>query len=407
MNLSAGPKVAGLAGRRGVSLSEDVQIGGLTIGAAAADFDGLDTRYRLQVDYLTGLTPTQRAEWEQHAGLPVGISANSSRMSFRSLNPGPMFMRRQKPEERTRWDTYVRGANRCGLLVRVTRMQSPEVQEPSELEVWYEPGGTGSPRLLKKISREAVPSTGYSEWKTGSTPLEPDLVSPYVVDGVVISPGRRGMSLHLGRLRSWVQNQNKLSVDELNGLHSIAVELDQATAGNNIRPPAYLSGAGSGGTPPADVPVAEDMCLVLREADDLRSFGQGGISIVAPFRVYIGGDLNMRWLDTVPPDSGLPGGERFYPPVALFAAEVRFGTNAYETTEESPTGEDPPVVEGQMNNLGLTGTAAWRPLDLTSGNAPTRRSDVRADLKPIRMPAEVPHIHLMNWLVVVEELAGG
>jgi len=153
--------------------------------------------------------------------------------------------------------------------------------------------------------------------------------------------------------------------------------------------------------------VAEDMVVVLREAHDLRSFGRRGVSIVAPFRVYIGGDLNMRWLETVPAGSGLPEGERFYPPVSLFAAEVRFGTNAYETSADAPEGDDPPVVEGQINNLSLNGAAPWRPLDLTSGNALTRRDDVRADLKSLRVPAEVPPIHLMNWLVVVEELEGG
>ncbi len=402
LNLTTGAQAAGLAGRRGVVLEEDVVIGGLSIGGEDADFDGLDSRYRLQVEYLRRLPVAQRAEWERHAGLPVGVAANHSRLSFRSLNPGPLFLRRQPPEERTRWDTYVRGANRCTLVVRVTRMLSAEVQEPSELEIRYEPGDGQSGQVLARLSRESVPSVGYAPWVAGATPFEPDGVSPYVVGGAILNPGRRGMGLHLGRVRAWVASLNVLNTAQIDGLHSMAVELAESTTGNRIRPPAFLNPNG-----PGDVPVPEDMCVVLREADDLRSFGRRGVSMVAPFRVYIGGDLNMRWLETVPPGSGLPAGERFYPPVALFAAEVRFGTNTYETSDESPDGEDPPVVEGQINNLSLNGATPWRPLDLTSGNALTRRDDVRADLKPLRVPAEVPFIHLMNWLVVVEELEGG
>jgi hypothetical protein len=51
------------------------------------------------------------------------------------------------------------------------------------------------------------------------------------------------------------------------------------------------------------------------------------------------------------------------------------------------------------------GTDAWQPLDVKSGSDDAVHADsITAELKPLASPAELPPVHQMNWLVVIEEI---
>jgi|GEM_PF-2707513 len=51
-------------------------------------------------------------------------------------------------------------------------------------------------------------------------------------------------------------------------------------------------------------------------------------------------------------------------------------------------------------------TSNWHPLDMKSGSDDAVHIDsIAADLSPLRSPAELPPVHQINWLVVIEEIA--
>ena len=111
-------------------------------------------------------------------------------------------------------------------------------------------------------------------------------------------------------------------------------------------------------------------------------------------RLYIGNYFNV--VPTAPPaGSNMPA--PFYPPASLFAPERRYGTEI-----------DPWKVqlEGQIGSLADDNDdgSPVHLLDLKVGSGtavdPGR---VNANLKPIRHPAELPPVNMMNWLVVIEE----
>jgi hypothetical protein len=144
----------------------------------------------------------------------------------------------------------------------------------------------------------------------------------------------------------------------------------------------------------SEPPALDDMCVIIRKGKDLTSFTKG-LAVVAPLRVYVGDDLNAI-PTALPAGSGLPSGTEHYPPMAIFAAELRIGT----------TGWNRPVEHvGQIMTLRAGSTEAWQPLDLKSGSDDAVHTDsIAAELKPLKSPAELPPIHQMNWLVVVEEM---
>ena len=136
------------------------------------------------------------------------------------------------------------------------------------------------------------------------------------------------------------------------------------------------------------------MAVVLRESGDLSSYVEG-FSLVTNVRLYLADDFNIVSIPA-PANSGLPVGEAFYPPVSLFAPEKRYGT----TLKIRPVD-----YEGQINSLAEGYDEAIHPLDFRAGTYEQVTPNlITAELKPVRSPAELPPISLMNWLVVVEEV---
>jgi hypothetical protein len=137
------------------------------------------------------------------------------------------------------------------------------------------------------------------------------------------------------------------------------------------------------------------MSVVIRKGQNLTSYASG-LSIVTPFRVYVGDDFNAVPLPELPAGSGLPAGTEYFPPLSVFAGELRIGTTSFFRPFEH---------RGQLGTLISGGGETWQPLDVKSGSDDAVHADgIAAQLTPLRSPAELPPVHQMNWLVTIEEI---
>ncbi|NLT70055.1 MAG: hypothetical protein GXX91_05100, partial [Verrucomicrobiaceae bacterium] len=121
-----------------------------------------------------------------------------------------------------------------------------------------------------------------------------------------------------------------------------------------------------------------------------------GFSLVSRYRTYIGDSLNTVPA-TVPHNAGLPSGSIFYPPLSIFAPEKRFG--------ESLSVRNPVEISGQISSLKTGDGETINPLEFRDGSDNrVAASQIDADLTSLSSPAELPPIHMMNWLVTIEEV---
>ncbi|SKA82447.1 hypothetical protein SAMN02745166_00910 [Prosthecobacter debontii] len=341
-----------LAGKSGIDLTRDLQLGGITIGA---DFDELGERERLQ------------AEQESDV-LPVALSANSGRLTFLPLPTGSNYLRRAAAGVTLNaWDDYLAGAERCQITVEATDMVSYEDQTPTAIRVRFQ--GTAGGVVEVNLTRG-------SNWPTYFEPGGPEM--PFQTE--LTNNSRSCLTFHPAHLKQWLLGQGGASVDVNRSLY-FGVD----TSLNPLKVRAL-----------SDPPAAEDMCVIIRKGKDLSDY-TAGISVVGPLRVYVGDDLNAVSLASAPVGSGLDAAATFYPALSIFASELRVGT----------TGFNRPIDHrGQLGSLATGGTATpWQPLDMKSGSDDAVHTDsISAELAPLRSPAELPPIHTMNWLVVIEEI---
>lgn len=341
-----------LAGRRAVDLTQEIQLGGTSLRAG---FDALGERERLQA--ASG-----------SESLPAAISANSGRLAFFPLPTGSSYLKRPGADQSvTLWDTYIAGAGRCPVTVEALAMVSFEDQTPVKIRVRFQSaaGGTQEVILERGINWPTVFESGGA-------------VIPFQTE--LTNSSRSCLTFHPSLLNAWLQGQGGASVATN---HSLYFGVDPTV--DPLLTVRALS----------DPPSPEDMCVIIRQGKDLTGY-EHGLSVAGPLRVYVGDDLNAVPLASVPVGSGLEAGTEFYPPLSIYAAEVRAGT----------TGFNRPIDHsGQLGSLAQGGTARWRPLDMKSGSDDAVHADsISADLKPLRSPAELPPVHPMNWLVVIEEI---
>jgi hypothetical protein len=340
-----------LAGRSGIEMTADLDLGGVSVGS---DFDALGERERLQAEQGTDV-------------LPVALSANSGRLTFLPLPTGAGYLRRSPPDTTLNaFEEYTAGGQRCRITVEATAMVSYEDQTPTAIRVRFpNPAGGMSEVVLQRGSNwPTVFETGGE-----AIPFQTELTNN----------NRSCLTFHPSLLDAWLQTQGAASVASNNSLYfDVDPTLDPLTVRTVSDPPSM-----------------DDMCVIIRRGKDLTNY-TAGLSIIAPLRVYVGDDLNAIPAATVPAGSGLADGTVFYPPLSIFAAELRVGTTGFNRPIEH---------HGQLGSLATSGATAWQPLDMKSGSDDAVHSDsISADLKPLRSPAELPPVHPMNWLVVIEEI---
>ncbi|HSJ04235.1 MAG TPA: hypothetical protein VK956_17345 [Verrucomicrobium sp.] len=338
-----------LAGRESIELTQALTLDGTTV---EDDFDALGVREQMQATARTNL-------------LPIALSANSGRVVFYPLPSGLPFLS-VPTGTTTKWDVYKGGGIDCKVQVEAIAMVSLANQTPTSIRVKF---------ATAAGTNQTVVLTRGSNWPTAEEPGGDAL--PFQTE--LTNSNRSCLTFSPALLNAWLQTNGGAIVDVNNSVHfSVNAALDPLT----VKPVA---------SPPADV----DMCVIIRKGKDLTSFTKG-LSVVGPLRVYIGDDLNDVAMAAAPTGSGLPTGSTFYPPMSIFAAELRVGTTAFNRPFDH---------HGQMGSLQSGGTAAWRPMDMKSGSDEAVHSDeIEADLTPLLSPAELPPIHQMNWLVVVEEI---
>jgi hypothetical protein len=338
-----------LAGRESIELTQALTLDGTTV---EDDFDAVGVREQMQAEARTNL-------------LPIALSANSGRVVFYPLPSGLPFLTIPTGTT-TKWDSYKSGGIDCKVQVEAIAMVSLEDQTPTSIRVKF--ATTGG-------STQTVTLTRGSNWPTAAD--TGGSVIPFQTE--LTNSNRSCLTFSPSLLNAWLATQGGAGVAVNSSVHF------RVNATINPLTVRVVS------SPPVD----DDMCVIIRKGKDLTSFTKG-LSIVGPLRIYIGDDLNDIAMASIPTGSGLPAGAVFYPPMSIFAAELRVGTTAFTRPFDH---------HGQMGSLRSGGTAAWRPMDMKSGSdVALQSSEIAADLTPLLSPAELPPIHQMNWLVVVEEI---
>lgn len=400
---------ANLAARRGATVSSTATIGGQTFNS-----NPFAAGVREQYEVTTGQF------------FPVSLPSESGRAAFISINRGPDFFDRfsvsaeSNTVSTTTWNNYTIGALQAAMRLDINGVTSSTNPAPTSLRFQYFKGGS---RQTLNIPLNSGPVSGLpqgyikccneNESYTFATPVDVAYGAPggwafqtgvsgsvtfnnarfgdplvgtfkagyyktsYPFEIKTLSSGKYCVAVYPERFSAFM---TLLGADSLAVNNSLVVNVDYASNVMLTKP---------------SIPCTDlDYGVILQECGNLTSFTKG-FSLVTNLRLYIGDDVNTV---AATPPSGYtpPSGTSYYPPWSCFAPEIRYGVNS-----------DPFAIQvsGQIGSLASeTSANPTRPLDskTLSGSAvaPDR---LTMNLRPIRHPAELPPIVMMNWLVVLEE----
>lgn len=358
-----------------VSARKDLTLSNSTIvdgQALQQNFDALGTR-ESRATASNGNNSYSDSDFYQ-----ASVGGNVGKVAFLPINRGTDTLMNDSDGVRnerispTGWNEYSEAAPQATMTLEILRMSSTTDQTPTRIRFSYRntSGGTSS----YTYTRGSYSST--TRWPTeaqagGST-------FPFQTD--TLDNTRTALIVYLDRLPAFINSlSNSGGVANNNSLYIFPT----------------VSSSSSKVNAPSIPTAASDMVISLRGGNDLTPFSTG-LSIVTRYRVYIADTLNN--VPTSPPaNSGLPSGYTFYPPFSIFAPEKRFG--------ESLSISQPVVVRGQLNSLKTDDAEIVNPLELRNGaDTLVDASKINADLVTLKSPAELPPIHMMNWLVTVEPL---
>lgn len=301
----------------------------------------------------------------------ASLAGDVGRVAFIPLNQGTDFLLRQGDGTTasrispTGWNDYSRGAEQANMWVQIWAMDSVSNQMPTEIRFRYRRtnGNNSTVTFTRGVNWPTESETGGDVFPFQTT---------------LLPVGRNALTVYLDRLPAFLASQTDAADLTVNHSLYIFPQNNQATV-----------------VPPSIPSVATDPAVSVRGAADMTAYTRG-FSVVTNLRMYIGESLNIVPMSP-PAGSGLDPATEYFPPVSLFAPEKRFG--------ETPMFSHPVEFAGQLNSLNTSSTTAFRPLDLRSGSDDAVAADrIEADLRLIRSPAELPPIHLMNWLVTIEEI---
>lgn len=411
--VEANTSLNALASRRGMTMAGTSTIGGQSFAN-------------------NPFAPGVRENYQVTTGefFPVSQTSESGRVAFVPINRGAEFFDRFSSSSEssvlspTTWNNYSVGANQCAMRLDVVQCVSSTNKTPTVLRFSYL-GSDGVTRssydepLITGINSSLPP--GYVKVCNENQTYD---FGSAVVD---VAYGLNGKFYFQTDVTGAVTFNNARFGDPLVGTQkagyyrpSAAYKVKSLPSGKIClavypqRMSSFLSRIGAGGTAinnslvvnvdyttatgsvfltkPA-IPCTDlDYGLILQESGDLTSFPKG-FSLVTNLRTYIGDDVN-----TVPatPPSGYTPSSTYYPPWSLFTPEKRYGVDT-----------DPYSVNlaGQIGSLASdTISSPIRPLDSkTVGGSTMGANKITVNLRPIKHPADLPPITMMNWLVVLEE----
>jgi hypothetical protein len=298
----------------------------------------------------------------------ASVGGDVGKVAFIPLNPGTDFLKRSDDGDRsdrispTGWNNYTRGANQAAMRLEILDVVSMERQIPTRIRFHYRDTDGATSHLTYTRNRN---------WPDGADDSFPFHTS-------VLENGRNAIAVYLDRLPAFLTSLGNAA--DLAANHSILISPDSTQP--KVKEP--------------DIPSSHhDLAVTLRGGADMSAYPKG-FSIVTDLRLYIAETLNNVPV-TPPADSGIPETNDYFPPLSLFTPEKRFG----ETVEA----HKPFALRGQISSLKTNTGTTFNPLDLKGADDervdPSRMS---ADLISIHSPAELPPIHLMNWMVTVEEI---
>ncbi|QTN32953.1 hypothetical protein HZ994_11675 [Akkermansiaceae bacterium] len=398
----------GLATRRGSQLSSGTTIAGKT-------FNG------------NPFTPGVRETYRLTEGdfFPISLSSESGKAAFVPINRGADYFDRfahgteSTTISPTTWNQYSVGALQCAMTLDISKRASASDRTPTELRFTYLKNGSRqtltvplNSGVVANLPAGYISSVSENQTVTFATPVDTaygangffyyknNLSGPVTFNNAtfgdpIVGTVKRGyfkpiypfgiknlpngricVAVYPERFRDFLLN---LGADGLDINNSLAVNVDYVTGSNLTRP---------------NIPcTANDYGVILQECGNLTSFTKG-FSLVTNLRLHIGGDFNI--VPTTPPAGFTPPSGTFYPPCSLFAPEKRYGVEL-----------DPFGVEhsGQIGSLASESAAnPIRPLDATGVSGTSMSGNrIKINLSPIRHPAELPPITMMNWLILIEE----
>lgn len=408
-----------LASRRGMALSGDAVIGGQSFSQ-------------------NPFTPGIREAYQVTNGefFPVSLSSESGRVAFVPINRGAEFFDRfshateSNTLSPTRWNDYSIGALQCAMRLDIVDVVSSTNPVPTKLRFSYLKDGVRKNLVIPLDSSPyaglppgyifacnenqsydfgasvvdlAYGKNGTYAFQTGATGLitfnnarfgdplvgtfKAGYYKPsYPFEVKYLPDGKICIAVYPERFRNFLIALNADSTAVNNSL-VVNVDYSTATGSVNLSKPVI---------PCVDFDPTNgkhQYGLILQECADLRAFTRG-FSLVTNLRTYIGDDFNI--VSTSPPSGYSPSGS-YYPPVSLFVPERRYGVEL-----------DPFAVkvDGQIGSLASELDAdPVRPMESkTASGKSLGASRITVNLRPIRHPAELPPITMMNWLLVLQEL---
>jgi hypothetical protein len=352
-----------VSARKSITLTGQTVVDGTTL---ESDFDDLGEREtRATSGGANGSTTTESDFYQASVGGNVG------KVAFIPLNRGTSTLLNTSDGTRTErisptgWNHYSQAGPKAQMTLEIRKMSSSSNQLPTEIRLRY-----------RNTSNAFVTATYIrgSNWPTeqeagGAT---------FPFQTAELDNTRKALIVHMNRLPAFI-----------NGLSS--------TGGMALNNSLYIFPRSGESTviAPSIPSLATDMAVSLRGGKDLTAY-TAGFSLVSRYRVYIADSLNSV-PTTTPANAGLPASHVFYPPLSIFAPEKRFG--------ESLTVEHPVELTGQLNSLKTATTDTVNPLEFLSGDDERLASNkIDANLTSLKSPAELPPIHMMNWLVTIEEV---
>ncbi len=344
-----------ISARKSVSLSSTTSVQGTTLNSNFDDMGSRETRaLQSSSDFYDAST-----------------SGNVGKVAFIPINPGADFLKLESDGSAsdrispTGWNMYSRGAEQAKMRVEVREMVSTSAQTPLSIRFHY---------IDTSGDRQYVDYTRGTNWpaeiETGGDTF------PFQTDS--LENGRTALVVNLDRIPTFLTTISGAGDPTVND----SIYLYPNHAETTVVEPSVPS-------------LDTDLAVTLRGGKDLTPYSNG-FSVITDMRLYIAETLND--VATTPPiNSGLPSGSDYYPPMSLFAPEKRFG--------ESITIDHPVNLRGQLSSLKTDSSDTFNPMELIRADDTRVDSDMlNADLIDLNSPAELPPIHLMNWLVTIEEI---
>jgi hypothetical protein len=404
-------QLSGVASRRQVELGGDSTIGGRTFETDPFAPGVREAHLLINGDFF-----------------PVSMPSESGRAAFIPINRGAEFFDRfshtaeANTISSTTWNNYSIGALQCAMQLDIAEAAGPDNTTPTMLRFSYLKqgiresidlpldqaatdglppgylfacaenqtydfgeavvdlafGANGSYSMQTAMTGQVTfdvarfgdpaPSASKAGYFRPAYPFEiRQLAEERFV--VVVYPRRFPAFLHT------------IGADDVAENHSLVVNVDYVNGLNLAKP---------------SIPTTDlDYAVVLEECDDLTDFTRG-FSLVTNLRLHINDDFNTV---AATPPTGYEPEDDFYPPCSLFAPEQRYGLI-----------HDPSSVRfvGRVGSLSAEDSdAPIRPLDSVGASGQVIDGGrIEVNLRPIRHPAELPPVTMMNWLILLQERRG-